>query len=125
MRRARVRSPQADDVRLLDFAVGARASTRPEHRRQTDDARRVSGPVATVDVVRAERDAGELLREEVHFVGGLRAAEDPERVGATTVEVAAEAVGRAVRTSLIVSAFVLVMISLAVYGQSGNFNLAG
>ena len=36
-----------------------------------------------------------------------------------------EAVGRAVRTSLIVSAFVLVMISLAVYGQSGNFNLAG
>ncbi|PRC42541.1 ABC transporter permease, partial [Mycobacterium sp. ITM-2017-0098] len=25
----------------------------------------------------------------------------------------------------IVSAFVLVMISLAVYGQSGNFNLAG
>ncbi|BEH75989.1 toluene tolerance protein TTG2B [Mycobacterium pseudoshottsii JCM 15466] len=36
-----------------------------------------------------------------------------------------EAVGRAVRTSLIFSAFVLVMISLAVYGQSGNFNLAG
>ena len=36
-----------------------------------------------------------------------------------------EAVGRAVRTSLIVAAFVLVMISLAVYGQSGNFNLAG
>ena len=36
-----------------------------------------------------------------------------------------EAVGRAVRTSLILSAFVLVMISLAVYGQSGNFNLAG
>ena len=26
---------------------------------------------------------------------------------------------------LIVSAFVLVMLSLAVYGQSGNFNLAG
>ena len=36
-----------------------------------------------------------------------------------------EAVGRAVRTSLILAAFVLVMISLAVYGQSGNFNLAG
>jgi len=36
-----------------------------------------------------------------------------------------EAVGRAVRTSLIVAAFVTVMISLAVYGQSGNFNLSG
>jgi phospholipid/cholesterol/gamma-HCH transport system permease protein len=36
-----------------------------------------------------------------------------------------EAVGRAVRSSLIVSAFVLVMLSLAVYGKSGNFNLAG
>ena len=35
------------------------------------------------------------------------------------------AVGRAVRTSLVISAFVVVMISLAVYGQSGNFNLAG
>ena len=36
-----------------------------------------------------------------------------------------EAVGRAVRTSLIVSAFVLVVLSLAIYGQSGNFHLAG
>ena len=36
-----------------------------------------------------------------------------------------EAVGRAVRTSLVVSAFVVVLVSLAVYGQSGNFNLAG
>jgi phospholipid/cholesterol/gamma-HCH transport system permease protein len=34
-------------------------------------------------------------------------------------------VGRAVRTSLIVAAFVVMMISLAVYGQTGNFNLAG
>ena len=96
VRLARVRSPEEDDVRLLDFAVGARASTRSEHRRQTDDARRVSGPVATVDVVGAERDAGELLRQEVHLVGGLRAAEDPERVRAARVDVAAEALGRAV-----------------------------
>ena len=95
VRRARVRSPQEDDVRLLDFAVGARASTRPEHRRQTDDARRVSCPVATVDVVGAERDAGELLRQEVHFVRGLRAAEDAERVRAARIDVAAEALGRA------------------------------
>jgi phospholipid/cholesterol/gamma-HCH transport system permease protein len=53
----------------------------------------------------------------VHTYYGYNASGGPSGVG--------EAVGRAVRTSLIVSAFVLVMISLAVYGQSGNFNLAG
>lgn len=53
----------------------------------------------------------------VHTYYGYTAGGGPAGVG--------EAVGRAVRTSLIVSAFVLVMISLAVYGQSGNFNLAG
>ena len=36
-----------------------------------------------------------------------------------------EAVGRSVRLSMIVTAFVCLMISLSVYGQSGNFNLAG
>ena len=96
VRRARVRSPEEDDVRLLDFAVGARASARPEHRRQTDDARSVSGPVAAVDVVGAERDAGELLRQEVHLVGGLRAAEDAERVRTARIDVAAEPLGRAI-----------------------------
>ncbi len=53
----------------------------------------------------------------VHTYYGFTARGGPAGVG--------EAVGRAVRTSLIVAAFVLVMISLAVYGQSGNFNLAG
>ncbi|MGV0655747.1 ABC transporter permease [Mycolicibacterium thermoresistibile] len=53
----------------------------------------------------------------VHTYYGYTAHGGPAGVG--------EAVGRAVRTSLIVSAFVLVLISLAVYGQSGNFNLAG
>ncbi len=53
----------------------------------------------------------------VHTFYGYTARGGPAGVG--------EAVGRAVRTSLIFSAFVLVMISLAVYGQSGNFNLAG
>jgi hypothetical protein len=92
VRGARVRSPEEHDVRVLDLAVGARASTRAEYRRQTDDARRVSCPVATVDVVGAERDTGELLREEVHLVGGLRAAEDAERVGPAGIDVAAEPV---------------------------------
>lgn len=53
----------------------------------------------------------------VHTYYGFTASGGPSGVG--------EAVGRGVRTSLIVSALVLVMISLAVYGQSGNFNLAG
>ncbi len=53
----------------------------------------------------------------VHTYYGYTASGGPAGVG--------EAVGRGVRTSLILSAFVLVMISLAVYGQSGNFNLAG
>ena len=53
----------------------------------------------------------------IHTYYGFTATGGPAGVG--------EAVGRAVRSSLIFSAFVLVMISLAVYGQSGNFNLAG
>ncbi len=53
----------------------------------------------------------------VHTYYGFTASGGPAGVG--------EAVGRAVRTSLIVAAFVTVMISLAVYGQSGNFNLSG
>ena len=53
----------------------------------------------------------------IHTYYGFTASGGPAGVG--------EAVGRAVRMSLIVSAFVVMMISLAVYGQSGNFNLAG
>lgn len=53
----------------------------------------------------------------VHTYYGYTARGGPAGVG--------EAVGRAVRTSLIFAAFVLVMMSLAVYGRSGNFNLAG
>lgn len=53
----------------------------------------------------------------IHTYYGFSASGGPAGVG--------EAVGRAVRTSLIVAAFVVMMISLAVYGQTGNFNLAG
>jgi len=53
----------------------------------------------------------------VHTYYGFTASGGPAGVG--------EAVGRAVRTSLIVAALVTVMISLAVYGQSGDFNLSG
>ena len=53
----------------------------------------------------------------VHTYYGFTASGGPAGVG--------EAVGRAVRTSMVVASVEIVMISLAVYGQSGNFNLAG
>jgi phospholipid/cholesterol/gamma-HCH transport system permease protein len=53
----------------------------------------------------------------VHTYYGYTASGGPAGVG--------EAVGRAVRTSLIVLAFVVLAIALSVYGQSGNFNLSG
>jgi phospholipid/cholesterol/gamma-HCH transport system permease protein len=53
----------------------------------------------------------------VHCYYGFTAAGGPAGVG--------EAVGRAVRASLVSSIVVVLFVSLAVYGQSGNFNLAG
>ena len=53
----------------------------------------------------------------VHTYYGFTATGGPAGVG--------EAVGRAVRTSLIAAAFVSVSITLSVYGQSGNFDLSG
>ena len=53
----------------------------------------------------------------VHTFYGYTASGGPAGVG--------EAVGRAVRTSMVVAAVEIVLITLAVYGQSGNFHLAG
>nr|WP_170306889.1 ABC transporter permease [Mycolicibacter kumamotonensis] len=53
----------------------------------------------------------------VHTYYGFTAAGGPAGVG--------EAVGRAVRTSLIAAVFVTLFVSLAIYGQSGNFHLSG
>jgi phospholipid/cholesterol/gamma-HCH transport system permease protein len=53
----------------------------------------------------------------IHTYYGFTALGGPAGVG--------EAVGRAVRASLIVVVFVTLVISLSVYGQSGNFNLSG
>lgn len=52
----------------------------------------------------------------VHTYYGYTAHGGPAGVG--------EAVGRAVRTSMVVAAMVIVMLTLAIYGQSGNFHLA-
>jgi phospholipid/cholesterol/gamma-HCH transport system permease protein len=53
----------------------------------------------------------------VHTYYGFTASGGPAGVG--------EAVGRAVRTSLISAVFVTLFVSLAIYGQSGNFHLSG
>lgn len=53
----------------------------------------------------------------VHTYYGFTASGGPAGVG--------EAVGRAVRTSLIAAVFVTLFVSLAIYGQSGNFHLSG
>ncbi|MCV6979042.1 ABC transporter permease [Mycolicibacterium pulveris] len=53
----------------------------------------------------------------VHTYYGFTASGGPAGVG--------EAVGRAVRTSMIAAVFVVLFVSLAIYGQSGNFHLAG
>ncbi len=52
----------------------------------------------------------------VHTYYGYTASGGPAGVG--------EAVGRAVRASLVSVIFVLLLVSLAVYGQSGDFHLA-
>ena len=80
MRLARIRAPQDHEVSLFSLAIRRGSSSRSEHCRQTDDTWSVSSPVTAVDVVAVHDDAGELLRDEVHLVARLRAAEHPERV---------------------------------------------
>jgi len=53
----------------------------------------------------------------VHTYYGFTASGGPAGVG--------EAVGRAVRASLISAVFVTLFLTLAIYGQSGNFHLSG
>jgi len=53
----------------------------------------------------------------IHTYYGFTATGGPAGVG--------EAVGRAVRTSVTATVFVLLTITLSVYGQSGNFHLSG
>lgn len=53
----------------------------------------------------------------VHTYYGFTATGGPAGVG--------EAVGRAVRTSITAGVFILLTITLSVYGQSGNFHLSG
>jgi hypothetical protein len=93
---SRVRSLEQDDFSVLDFAVGVGSPTHPKHSRQTGDARSVSRTVATIDVIAADHHASELLSDEVHFVGGLRATEHPERVRAISVDGLAQTLSGAI-----------------------------
>jgi phospholipid/cholesterol/gamma-HCH transport system permease protein len=53
----------------------------------------------------------------IHSYYGFNAAGGPAGVGT--------AVGRATRASLLVSSFVIMFVTMALYGQTGDFNLAG
>src|SRR4029079_15544235 len=97
MRLPRVGAPQEDEVRLLDLLVGVRSPARPEYRRQPGDAGRVSRAVAAVDVVAAEDRTRELLRDEVHLVRALGAAEEPERLRSVLADDLPKAGGRAIQ----------------------------
>lgn len=74
----RIGAPKQDDVSIFSFAIRAGASARPEYRRQTGDAGRVSSSVAAIDIVRPYHGPDELLRRIVQLVGGLGAAEHSE-----------------------------------------------
>src|SRR5215472_2675185 len=90
MRLARVRAPEKNYVRLFDFAVRTRSTSSPENRRQTDDARRVSSPVAAVDVVRPDHRANEFLRHVVQLIGGFRTTEHAKRARPALLHLRAE-----------------------------------
>src|SRR6188472_4409511 len=77
---AGVGAPHENHVGFFNLIVGARAPTRTEDRRQTDDARSVSRSITAVDVVGAESHTCQLLGQEVDFVAGLGAAERAYRV---------------------------------------------
>jgi hypothetical protein len=100
VRLARIRSPEQNQVGVLELLIGTRAAACPEYRRQTDDARSVSSPVAAVDIVAADDGTCELLRDIVHLVRRLRAAEHPERARGVTVAGIAQCGRNAVQSFL-------------------------
>jgi hypothetical protein len=78
MRLARIRSPEDDEVGLLNLFIGAGAAPCAENRRQTGDAGRVSSAVTAINVVAADDQARKLLRHEIRLVSGFRATEQSE-----------------------------------------------
>ena len=97
MRFPRVGAPKKNDVRLFHFAVGAGAPSRAENRRQTGDARGVSSPIATIDVVAADHRANELLRDIVELVRGLGATEHSKGARSEPANFAADTIRGAIK----------------------------
>ena len=77
-----VGSPKQDNIRLFDLAVGTGSATQAEYCRQTGDTGSMSSTVVAIDVVRAKDCPGELLDQEIQFVGRLRTAENPNALRA-------------------------------------------
>lgn len=68
VRFARVRTPQDNEVRLLDLPVRTGAPSGPKNRRQPGDAWSVSGTVTTVDIVTAHDHTGKLLGQKIGLI---------------------------------------------------------
>ena len=81
MRLPGVRAPEDQDIRLLQLLIGRGPAPGTEHGRQTGDRGGVSGPVAAVDVVRADDGAHELLRGELSSFVVLEHANMPTASG--------------------------------------------
>ncbi len=94
----RVRAPKKNDVRFFHFTVRAGATSRSEDRRQTGDARGVSSPIATIDIVAADDRANEFLRDVVKLVGCFGAAEHAERTGPVLADFAADSIRDAIES---------------------------
>jgi hypothetical protein len=97
---ASVGPPDDDEVRLFDLLVGTRSSSQAKDRRQTDDARGMSGAVTAIDVVASHDHARKLLGEEVEFIRGLRTAKDSKSLRAVVFNGPAETLRRAVKRFL-------------------------
>src|SRR5437588_1150092 len=93
----RIGSPQEDDICLLDLLIRVRSASRSENHRRTGDAWRMSGTVATIDIVAAHHHPRELLRNEIHFVRRLRATEHPEGLRGAFVDCGFQARGGAIQ----------------------------
>ena len=97
VRLPRVRAPQQDDVRILDFTIRTGATARSEYRRQTGDARRVSSAVAAIDMITADHRPHELLSGIVQLVRRFGTTEHAERISAVFRELGLKTLRHAVQ----------------------------
>ena len=86
----RVGAAHENGPRRLDIVEGVGGRARPEHRLERRGARRVADAGAAVDVVGADDDPRELLREVVLFVGRAGGAKDADAVGSESPSQVAE-----------------------------------